>query len=289
MAEAIYTVDDWKSGLIHEHLKKRELPQVILDEVKNVGFLNELLYRKKFILEKDYDEIKSIMKDVFFRVLDHNVQQRLDFFKPKLKEAYRPKQLLDERIKELQNTFDKADSHYREEALKGGWSEIGIDSETYKKINDEKYKSIPVSLIQFTPKRQFERLGGFHPHFTDKYYQMQNITFDVSEVFRFRERLIEFRSGKDISQINKYPAPFEIAKLFKDQSKVKRSDYSTEDYTFVMKYAMENDTQGNVSKLIRQITEAKNCPKVISKNKETNSNTLRRWIEFYDTKAGIKR
>ncbi len=196
MAEQVYTVEDWKSGLIHEHLKNRKLPNVVLDNLKNVGFLNEILFRNDLILEKDRDEIKAIMKDVFFRVLEHNVEQRLEFFKPQLEKAYRPKQLLDERIKELQNKFDKAEPYYREEALKGGWSEIGIDDETFKKINDEKYTSKHFSLIQFTPKKQYERLGGFHPAFSDKYYQWQNIKFDVSEVFRFREKLIQFRDGE---------------------------------------------------------------------------------------------
>jgi hypothetical protein len=197
MAQQIYTADDWKKGVIHNELRKRELPKVILEELKNVGQLSELLYQKNFLSEKDHNSIENIMKDTFYKVLKHNVKQRTIFFKNKLESAYRPDLLLDERIKELQRKLDKADNFYKEQAFLGKWSKIGIGFETYRKVNDENYKRKNFSLIVFTPTQKFrDRLGGFHTVFTDKYYLWQNVIFDVSEILRFREKLIELKEDK---------------------------------------------------------------------------------------------
>lgn len=200
MVKKYYTVEDWKNGSMHEDLLNRNLPKDVLSEVKNVGYLSELLFRKEQLAEEDHLEILKIMKDTFFKVLEHNVEQRFLFFIPDLDSAYRPEHLLNERINKLQRLFDNAESYYKEQALKGDWSKVGIDHEVYEKIHNANYKRNSFSIIQFTPSRRFERLGGFHRVFTNKYYQFQNVLFDVSEIFRLREKLLEFKNeGLDLN------------------------------------------------------------------------------------------
>jgi len=191
MTKYIYTIEDWKNGVIHEDFIKGRLPEVVYKEVKNIGYLNDLMLRENLVSKEDHLLIEAVMRETFFKILEHNVEQRINFFVSKLEQAYRPDLLLSERIDELQRKIDTADNYYKEQAFRGEWNKTGIDYEVFRKVNDEDFKKNHISLIQFTPINKFKnRLGGFHQVFTNQYYLWQNVVFDVSEILRFQEKLI---------------------------------------------------------------------------------------------------
>lgn len=283
----MYTAVDWKEGIIHQDLSKRKLPEIVLKKMKNVGYLSDVLFSEKMMSKEDHLLIDAIMKTVFFDVLEHNVKERVNYFRRDLESAYRPDLLLNERISELQRKLDLADNYSKEQAFKGEWCKRGIDYEVYRKINDEGYTKINFSIIQFTPSATFEdRLGGFHQVFTDEFYQWQNVIFDVLEILRFKEILESIRDeGEKLFSNSDYPVPSEIAQRFINGAK--NPEYDLEDYTCVMTIARDNYEVRSISKLIDIARESEGSTSAVKR--KVSPNTMRRWIKYYDENAEIKR
>jgi hypothetical protein len=292
------------------------------------GMLPLILYHHGLLSERDYQKIRNAQKKTFFIAVDFTERTLTERFKEKLSKAPNPKKLLDFKIKELRKIINNAPPHIQEAVYSKDWDESGIDLYKYLQIMDpydfysegsinncsviihlSKPSEVPSDAKNTRSIQSYYKLGPKilkSPMFKCGYLEypppppseleknVQNEVYDLTVTYRYLERLKQLQNSsqensktKDTTCKDKLPDPYQVAREFKKQSKNKNTPYTIDDYAFVMKFARDNPNETFVTNLIKKITNHPNCPDKIRMKKDRKAE--RRWIDFYDTSAGIER
>ena len=145
------------------------------------------------------------------------------------------------------------------------------------------------SIFSQINKEKFEDEDEDEGLFSDEWDFVFPLLYDNSVIYRYYQGLVEIKNSKvELAEKRKsYPDGNKVAELFIEQSKNKQSEYTVDDYTFVMNFARDHSEEANVSELIRNIQNDDNCPNLVAKMEDTKA--IRKWIKFYDKNAGIER
>lgn len=136
MSQEKYTFDDWKAGNIRKSYENNEIEGFDDQHLVGIGYLPEQLNEQGFITDKEYSKIEKAQKETFTKAVEYAYKTFLNEFKERLENAYKPAELIKNRIERLQSEIDDASNYTRDQIYAGEWSKVGIGHKSYAIANN---------------------------------------------------------------------------------------------------------------------------------------------------------
>lgn len=136
MADQKYTFEDWKAGQIENDYTNKKIDGFNDQNLMGIGFLPEELNKQGFISDKEYFKIEKAQKETFDKAVEHACKTFVNVLKDRLENAYKPVELIKNRIDILQSEIDNATYATKDQVYAGEWSKVGIGYKSYKIANN---------------------------------------------------------------------------------------------------------------------------------------------------------
>lgn len=136
MSKKKYTFEDWKAGNIRQDYEGNKIEGFDDQKLYGIGYLPQQLNEQGFITDKEHSKIEKAQKKIFNKSVKNAYKSFLDKFLERLDNAYKPAELIKNRIERLQSELDRASNYTLDQAYAGNWSKIGIGHKAYAMVNN---------------------------------------------------------------------------------------------------------------------------------------------------------
>lgn len=125
MSKQKYTFEDWKAGKIRDDYVNNEIKDFNDQKLYGIGYLPQQLNEQGFITDEEYSKIENAQKETFDLGVKHSVETFFNDFKKELENAFKPAELIKNKIERLKYELEDASNYTLHQVYAGEWSKTG--------------------------------------------------------------------------------------------------------------------------------------------------------------------